>query len=99
MLNKTLDAMASGLPVVGFEYAFRGLPKLNSPITCRDAQDCADAVRRLLSDEGLRIKLGDMARKEAEGMAWSTRVKDYLRLWRSLARRENRPIQTLMREK
>ena len=99
MLNKALDAMASGLPVVGFEYAFRGLPKLNSPLSCRGAQDCVGAVRRLLADESLRSRLGAMARKEAETMAWNTRVKDYLELWHSMASRANQLTRPLIREK
>jgi glycosyltransferase involved in cell wall biosynthesis len=98
MLNKTLDAMASGLPVVGLEYAFRGLPKLSGAVLCRDAQDCVGAVRRLLADESLRIRLGAEARKEAEAMAWSTRVKDYLKLWHSLAHSANHRTRPLIGE-
>lgn len=64
--NKTLEAMAWGLPVVGTSQAFTGLPQLAGRAFVREALDplaMALRVRALGDDPGLRLAIGEAARE------------------------------------
>ena len=81
-----LEAMASGLPVVAAHAG--GLPDvvvpeenglLHHPDRPREA---AEAIRRILGDEGLRRLLARLARKTAEGASWSAETRRLLEAYR-----------------
>jgi polysaccharide biosynthesis protein PslH len=64
--NKTLEAMAWGLPVIGTPQAFTGLPQLDGEAFVVDPLDPLRVTRRiavLRDDPGLRLHLGLVARR------------------------------------
>lgn len=64
--NKTLEAMAHGLPVVGSPQAFTGLPQLDGQAFAVDPLDPERVVQRiaaLADDPELRLRLGLAARR------------------------------------
>ncbi|MCU0841232.1 MAG: glycosyltransferase family 1 protein [Thiobacillaceae bacterium] len=72
--NVLLEAMASGLPVVGFDYAAaaqhvrHGVNGLKAPYA-DDAAFVAES-RRLLADDRMRRALGARARETAAALSW-----------------------------
>jgi len=64
--NKTLEAMAWGLPVLGTPQAFTGLGALDGEAfvcTSLETDDMVADLRRLAADPGLRAHLGAAGRK------------------------------------
>jgi glycosyltransferase involved in cell wall biosynthesis len=64
--NKTLEAMAWGLPVLGTPQAFTGLPQLDGEAFVCDPLDpllLAHRIHALRDDPGLRLHLGAAARE------------------------------------
>ena len=64
--NKTLEAMAWGLPVIGTPQAFTGLPQLDGEAFVVDPLDplrVAMRIEALRDDPGLRLHLGLAARR------------------------------------
>ncbi len=64
--NKTLEAMAWGLPVIGTPQAFTGLPQLDGEAFVVDPLDpirVAMRIAALRDDPGLRLHLGLAARR------------------------------------
>jgi glycosyltransferase involved in cell wall biosynthesis len=64
--NKTLEAMAWGLPVIGTPQAFTGLPQLDGEAFVVDPLDplrVAMRIATLRDDPGLRLHLGLRARR------------------------------------
>ena len=84
LINKTLEAMASGLPVVGGDAAFNGLPGFAEGVhglalPAADAPVWAAATLRLLGSEPLRAALGEAGRELVRsGFEWQ-RSADILR--------------------
>ncbi len=78
LINKTLEAMASGLPVVGGAAAFNGIIGFRNGthgVVCGDhsAADFSSALIRLIADEPLRNQIGAQARQLVRGQfSWST---------------------------
>lgn len=82
-----LEAMASGLPVLatkvgGVEDYMRD--GHNGFFIARDSDDVAEKVNMVLSDENLRRKLGENARRTAEGFDWSKIADQYIEICRGL---------------
>ena len=84
--NVTLEAMASGVPVVAADAA--GSRSLvadgETGLLCppRDASAFADATARLVGDSGLRVRLGSAAREAARAYSWPSvlgRMEGYYR--------------------
>ena len=72
---KILDAMAMGLPIVSHSMAIEGLdihPE-EHVLVADDARSTANAVERLLTDRGLRERLGGAAQARIEAL-YSTRA-------------------------
>jgi hypothetical protein len=68
--NKTLEAMAWGLPVLGTPQAFTGLGALDDEAyvcTALDAGDMVSALIRLARDPALRVRLGEAGRTYVGG--------------------------------
>ena len=68
--NKTLEAMAWGLPVIGTTQAFAGLPQLDGKAFVCDPLDplvFAHRIRALRDDPELRLRLGASARDHVAG--------------------------------
>ncbi len=91
--NVALEAMSYGLPLVVCE---RGGPGANVDETCafrlaadspeQLASDCATAVRLLVSDPSLRLRMGAAARARAAGThLWEHRVDQMARLYAEVA--------------
>ncbi len=74
-----LEQMASGKPVIHSDA--NGLPSVvkEGGIMVRkaDSKELADAMNRLLSDDGLRHDLSEKARRRAETFAWDGIVDRY----------------------
>ena len=99
--NVSLEAMAFSLPLIVCD---RGGPGANVDDSCafrlpavspeQLAADCAAAIRTLVEDRGLRIRMGDAARERAASVhLWPQRVTSMVRLYdeigmRSTARTE-----------
>ncbi|CEM06974.1 unnamed protein product [Vitrella brassicaformis CCMP3155] len=69
-----LESMASGVPVIGARAG--GIPNLirhgetGFLVQSDDVQQYVDRVRELLSDDALRRRMGEAARREAEQWSW-----------------------------
>ena len=88
--NVTLEAMASGLPVVAADAA--GSRSLvgsgETGLLCppRDAACFADATARLVEDAGLRARLGASARDAARAYSWPSVLARMERYYRGVLR-------------
>ena len=76
---KILEAMGAGKPIVAADLpAIRELmdhEKEGLLFKHDDAVSLAQAIRKLLEDEGLSMRLATAARKRAEGYTWEQRTK------------------------
>ena len=82
-----IEAMASGLPIAS--TAVGGVPDMlkdeeTALLTEPDASALAEAMIRLLSDEGLRCRLGERALVGSERFSHRHMAKRYLKLYQSV---------------
>ena len=92
--NVVTEAMASGLPVVAFNYAaaarFIRHRENGWLVTLDDRTAFLDASRTVARDAALRAQFGQEARKTAEGISWDRVIdgleRDFLQLTDPLAR-------------
>jgi len=93
--NVTLEAMASGLPVVAFDDAAAALHLRHRAsgmlVPNAGPSRFADAARELASDAQLRRRLGHAARAYAENIGWEPVVMDLEALFIRCARRGTTP--------
>lgn len=86
--GKVLEAMSSGIPVVGSPIAFEGIDG-RSPehfVRAHDVAGAAEAVSELLADEGARRTLAERSRALVESRyAWPAQARRYEELWAELA--------------
>jgi len=91
--NVSLEAMSWGLPVI---VCRRGGPAANVDASCallleaespdQLAADCARAVRTLVEDEGLRVRMGEAGRRRALSThLWPHRVQRMVAIYDTLA--------------
>ncbi len=81
MSNVVLEALASGLPILGTRIA--GTEQIVEDgengylVEVDDREALADRIRRVVEDRDLRLRLGDEARARAEkDWAWPARAKE-----------------------
>jgi glycosyltransferase involved in cell wall biosynthesis len=77
--NALLEGMASGRPVVSTSVG--GVPELvrdgvDGLLVPPDGRGLAEAMLRILGDDGLRARMGGDARERAEAFAWGRAVQD-----------------------
>lgn len=74
MLFKAVEALAVGKPVVGFQHAFRGIPRntnVEAYLVADSPEDMARQTSELLVNAGRRRTLGSAARAMAEtSLSW-----------------------------
>jgi glycosyltransferase involved in cell wall biosynthesis len=79
--NVLLEAMASGLAAIGYDYAAARLHVRDGEnacaVACDDRAAFVAAVRRCADDGQLRARLGAAGRTTAEGIAWSRVVATF----------------------
>ena len=79
--NKTLEAMAAGIPVVASDRGLEGLPiadKQTSAIKADSPEDYAEAINRLFDSAELRAELSKNGRSLIEqGFTWAIAGKQY----------------------
>jgi glycosyltransferase involved in cell wall biosynthesis len=89
--GKLFEYMASGTPIVAAEYAsLREILRHehNALLVEPDKPDLlAQAVRRLVDDQGLAARLGDQARRDAEQYTWAARAETVAGFVASLGRK------------
>jgi glycosyltransferase involved in cell wall biosynthesis len=93
--NVVLEAMASGLPVLAFNYAaaarFIRHRENGWLVPCADRVAFLDAARTLSNDAPLRHRLGPAARATAEMIPWDAIVAGFERDLIGLAQPASRP--------
>lgn len=88
--NVTLEAMASGLSVLAYDYAAarqylrHGMSALLAPYD--DAQAFVDMAVQLAGDAAMRARLRAESRRVADTVSWSRAVDDLERVLRGVAR-------------
>jgi sugar transferase (PEP-CTERM/EpsH1 system associated) len=86
-LNKVLEPLALGVPVVSSSIGLRGLGLVAGTdiLVANDAQEFANAVVRLLSDEGLRIAMGARAAEKVRmKFSWENISLDLERVYKEI---------------
>jgi glycosyltransferase involved in cell wall biosynthesis len=86
MSNTLLEAIASGMPIVATVTG--GTEELVTDgenglfVKQRSAEDLAEKLERLISDEALRERFGRASRVQAETMSWKNVADRYIALYR-----------------
>ena len=95
--NVVTESMASGLPVVAFNYAAaaRYIRHLQNGwlVTLDDSAAFVDTAVHVAQDALLRAKLGSEARKTAEGISWEPVIDGLERDFRELAGFQARSVE------
>ncbi len=87
LINKTIEAMASGVPVVGGASAFNGIEGFEpgrDGILCEttDASGFAQAIIALIKDASLCSRIGESGRSLVKGQfVWSCTLETIESLW------------------
>ena len=86
-MNKTMEYMAFGLPVVAFDLRETRVSAGDAAVYVRpnDVLQYAEAIIDLVDDEATRIRLGALGRERVErDLAWSHQRNAYLALYQEL---------------
>jgi glycosyltransferase involved in cell wall biosynthesis len=81
LINKAIEAMACGLPVVGGSAAFNGIPGFEPNVhgavcATRSTKDFAATIATLINDEQRRRKIGTAAKRLISGQFnWETTIQ------------------------
>lgn len=85
MSNTMLEALASGLPIIATVTG--GTEELVTDgengfyIEKKSSEDIASKLEKVLTDEGLRKKMGLASRARAEKMSWRSVAKEYVEVY------------------
>jgi glycosyltransferase involved in cell wall biosynthesis len=80
-MNKTMEYMAFGLPVVAFDLIETRVSAGSAAVYVRpnDEHEYAEAIVALMDDEPRRVQLGKQARERVEQeLAWNHQESAYL---------------------
>ena len=86
-MNKTMEYMAFGLPVVAFDLRETRVSAGDAGVyaTPNDIDDYVAAIVKLMDDEPTRSRMGKLGRARVEQeLAWSHQQRAYLEVYRSL---------------
>jgi glycosyltransferase involved in cell wall biosynthesis len=87
-MNKTMEYMAFGLPVVAFDLRETRVSAAEAAIYVQpnDIRDYAKAIVDLMDDEAARARLGKVGRARVENeLAWSHQARAYLGVYERLS--------------
>lgn len=90
MSNALLEAMASGLPVIVTnvggtrELVQDGINGYVVPL--RNANSIAKALKKMIDNPDIRIRMGEENRKKAESMSWGNVAKKYRELYKNIVK-------------
>jgi glycosyltransferase involved in cell wall biosynthesis len=96
-MNKTMEYMAFGLPVVAFDLHETRVSAGDAGVyaTPNDIDDYVAAIVKLMDDEPTRFRMGKLGRARVEqDLAWSHQRRAYLEVYRSLTTGTKRPPRT-----
>ncbi len=86
MSNAMLEAMASGLPIITTRC--EGVEELITDnglvVEHPNAEELAEAIKKLGTDSQIRRQLAAAARNNAESFTWNRTAKEYLNLYKKL---------------
>lgn len=88
-MNKTMEYMAFGLPVIAFDLHETRVSAGNAAVYVQpnDEQDYAEAIVALMDDEPKRALMGKLARQRVEQeLAWSHQESGYLAVYERFVR-------------
>ena len=86
-MNKTMEYMAFGLPVVAFDLKETRVSAGDAAVyaTPNDVHEYAQAIVGLMDDEPKRARLGDLGRSRVEDeLAWRHQKQAYLEVYRQM---------------
>jgi glycosyltransferase involved in cell wall biosynthesis len=96
-MNKTMEYMAFGLPVVAFDLRETRVSAGDAGVyaTPNDIDDYVAAIVKLMDDEPTRSRMGKLGRARVEQeLAWSHQRRAYLEVYRNLTANTKRPPRT-----
>ena len=86
-MNKTMEYMAFGLPVIAFDLRETRVSAAEAAVYVRpnDEQEYAEAIVALIDDEARRAQMGKLARERVEReLGWEHQVGAYLGVYRGV---------------
>jgi glycosyltransferase involved in cell wall biosynthesis len=98
-MNKTMEYMAFGLPVVAFDLRETRVSAAEAALYVRpnDVDEYAKAVVHLVDDPATRAEMGRRGRTRVEQqLAWEHQQRGYLRVFDELAGRATAPLAPAM---
>jgi glycosyltransferase involved in cell wall biosynthesis len=96
-MNKTMEYMAFGLPVVAFDLRETRVSAGDAGVyaTPNEIDDYVAAIVKLMDDEPTRSRMGKLGRARVEQeLAWSHQRRAYLEVYRGLTTDRKRPPRT-----
>jgi len=85
MSNAILEAVAHGLPIVTTKHSgFPEIDKVGIKVPPKDSKTIADAIIGLLSDQELRRKKSDSARKVIEKYYWNNLAEEFKDIYKKM---------------
>jgi glycosyltransferase involved in cell wall biosynthesis len=96
-MNKTMEYMAFGLPVVAFDLRETRVSAGDAGVYAKpnDIDDYVAAIVKLMDDEPTRSRMGKLGRARVEQeLAWSHQRRAYLEVYRRLTTDPKRPPRT-----
>lgn len=86
MSNAMLEALSSGLPIIATDTG--GTKELVKDgengfiVKMKSADDIAEKIEKLINDENLRERMGELSRQRALEMSWKNVAEKYVKLYK-----------------